>query len=44
MINFVYYIHIVEIPTDKGASSYKLKLSKIGNKKVKITLFKPLKI
>ena len=26
-----YYIHSVEIPTSKGANSYKLKLSKIGN-------------
>jgi len=26
-----YYIHIIEIPTNKGAHSYKLKLSKIGN-------------
>ena len=26
-----YYIHIVEIPTNKGANSYKLKISKIVN-------------
>ena len=26
-----YYKHIIEIPTNKGAHSYKLKLSKIGN-------------
>jgi len=26
---FFYYIHIVEIPTNKGANSYKV--SKIGN-------------
>ena len=27
----VYYIHIIEIPTNKGANSYKLKISKIEN-------------
>ena len=27
----VYYIHIVEIPTNKRANSYKLHISKIGN-------------
>ena len=26
-----YYIHIVEIPTNKGANSYKRRISKIGN-------------
>ena len=26
-----YYIHIIEIPTNKGANSYKLKILKIGN-------------
>jgi len=26
----VYYIHSVEIPTNKGANSYTLKLSKTG--------------
>jgi len=26
------YIHIVEIPANKGANSYKLKISKIGNR------------
>jgi len=26
-----YSIHIEEIPTNKGANSYKLKISKIGN-------------
>jgi len=26
-----YYTHIVEMPTNKGAISYKLKISKIGN-------------
>ena len=29
--NFFYYIHIVEIPTNKGANSCKLNISKIGN-------------
>ena len=29
----VYHIHIVEIPTNKRANSYKFKLSKIGNRK-----------
>ena len=29
--NFFYYIHSVEIPTDTGTNSYKLKLSKIRN-------------
>jgi len=29
--NFFYYIHSVEIPTDTGTNSYKLKLSKIWN-------------
>ena len=27
----LYFTHIVEIPTNKGANYYKLKLSKIGN-------------
>ena len=26
-----YYIHIIEIPTNKGANSYKLNILKIGN-------------
>jgi len=26
-----YYTHITEIPTSKGANSYKLKISKKGN-------------
>jgi len=26
-----YYIHIIEIPTNKGANSYKLRIWKIGN-------------
>ena len=26
-----YYKHIIAIPTNKGAKSYKLKISKIGN-------------
>jgi len=25
------YIHIIEIPTNKGANSYELKISKIGS-------------
>ena len=29
--NMFYNIHIIEIPTNKGANSYKLKISKIGN-------------
>jgi len=33
-----YYIHIVEIPTNKGANSYKLKISKIGNMPTFMTL------
>ena len=28
---FFYYIHIVEIPTNTGANSYKLNISKKGN-------------
>jgi len=28
---FYIHVHIVEIPTNKGANSYKLKISKIGN-------------
>jgi len=31
ILNFFYYVHIVEISTNKGANSYKLKLSKIWN-------------
>ena len=31
--NFFYYIHIIEIPTNKDANSYKLKISEIGNEK-----------
>jgi len=27
----VYYIHIIEIPINKGANSSKLNISKIGN-------------
>jgi len=27
-----YYIHIIEIPTDKGDNSYNIKISKIWNK------------
>ena len=30
----VYYTHTIEIHTNKGAKSYKLKLSEIGNYKV----------
>ena len=30
-IQHFYYTLIIEIPTNKGANSYKLKLSKIGN-------------
>ena len=30
-----YYTHIIEIPTNKRANSYKLKISKIGNYKEK---------
>ena len=30
--NASYYIHIVEIPTNKGANSYKLKILKKGVK------------
>mgnify|MGYP000261198299 CR=1 FL=1 len=29
-----YYIHIVEIPTNKGANSHKLKISKIVNTEI----------
>ena len=43
-ISFFYYTHIVEIPINKGANSYKLKMWKIGNRAVKITLFKPLDV
>ena len=31
-------MHIVEIPTNKGADSYKLKISKIGNMPTFMTL------
>ena len=34
--NFFYCIHIVEIPTNKGANSYKLNISKRGNLKVNV--------
>jgi len=30
ILNFVYYIHIVEIPTNKGANPYKLNISRMG--------------
>ena len=30
-ISNYYYTHVLEIPTNKGANSYKLKLLQIGN-------------
>jgi len=36
MSNLIYYIHIVKIPTNKGANSYKLNISKRGNLKVNV--------
>ena len=40
ILNLFYYIHVVDVPTNKGANSYKLKPLKIGivystNNKVK---------
>ena len=35
-ISFFYYILIVEIPTNKGANSFKLKNSIIGNNKFQL--------
>ena len=29
---YIYYIHIIEIPTNKGPNYYKLKTLKIGNR------------
>ena len=34
-LKLFYYIHIVEIPTNKGANSYKLKISRRGNNLVR---------
>ena len=31
IISNFFTIHIIEIPTNKGANSYKLNISKIGN-------------